>query len=239
MPVTRTQTLSQQIARRMLPGREPEKIVKPAKEADTPPLGLDKIEPGEMPKIEVILTNKGDILANIETSVNALIVSPDRRILYLESVCSSDSTAHAIMGCIVDDFGAKEWRYYPPNTTKHHAIVQPPKNGTCNDTVDRIPGFDRRVHHIAIVEKSGDLILAKDQDALWQRVRTNMSCPTLNEWRDGIMPHVISTGVLIPCEMFGIDKAYMAFVMADKASERFDAIVSKHVKQIGGIPRRK
>lgn len=208
----------------------------PKQVIDYRPLRLAEIKPGELPRIEVMVTIKNTVNV-IEALVNALIISPERKILYLESACTSDANAHALMGCIADDAGSREWRYYKPGLTTYDVINQP-SFGACNDWSRELHGFSRKLHHVAIVDKGGELILAKDNDWLWRKLRSLMSCPTLPSWGEAVMPQIMEQKLVVRCEAFGIDPQYTPYVMGENAQSKFDNIIGAHVRAIGGIPER-
>ncbi len=203
-----------------------------------PKLGLAELNPTELPHLEVVVRNtKSEIIANVGAQIVALIVSPQNRVLYLEAVSTSDAGAHALMGSVSDPRGAVEFRFYRAGETGDYLEIQTPELPRVANVRLAVPGWSRHVHHVAMLDRSGDLILAPDDETLWRKLREKMSCPTLENWGGAVMKEVHRSGMLLECEAFGVPEGLRAFVLASDAQASFDAIISGHVRSTG-IPRR-
>jgi hypothetical protein len=203
-----------------------------------PRLGLADLDTNELPHLEVVVRNaKHDIIASVGAQICALIFSPQNRVLYLEATCTSDAGAHALMGSVSDARGAVEFRFYRAGEAGDYVDIQPPESPRLANARLAVPGWSRHVHHVAMLDRSGELMLAPDDETLWRKLREKMSCPTLAAWGDALMPSIHRAGVLLECEAFGTPLGMRAFVLAAKALEAFDAIIAGHVHAIG-IPRR-
>ncbi len=208
-----------------------------AVEPEVPKLALADLDPTEIPHLEVIVRNaKHDIVANVGAQLVALIVSPQNRVLYLEAVCTSDAGAHAIMGSVSDPRGAVEFRFYRTGDSDYVEIL-PPESPRLANVRLAVTGWSRHIHHVAMLDRSGELLLAPDDESLWRKLREKMSCPTLENWGTAVMKEVHRSGMLLECEAFGTPEGLRAFVLSANAQEIFDSIISEHVGRIG-IPRR-
>ena len=203
-----------------------------------PKLGLAELNPTELPHLEVVVRNaKSEIIANVGAQIVALIVNPQNRVLYLEAVSTSDAGAHALMGSVSDPRGAVEFRFYRAGETGDYIEIQPPDSPRLANVRLAVSGWSRHVHHVAMLDRSGDLMLAPDDQTLWRKLREKMTCPTLEQWGGALMKNIHGSGMLLECESFGVPEGLRAFVLAESAQQIFDSIIAEHVR-IAGIPRR-
>ncbi len=204
-----------------------------------PKLGLAELNPTELPHLEVVVRNtKSEIIANVGAQICALIVSPENRVLYLEAVSTSDAGAHALMGSVSDPRGAVEFRFYRAGDTGDYIEIQPPESPRLANVRLAVSGWFRHVHHVAMLDRSGDLLLAPDDFTLWRKLREKMTCPTLDCWGGDLMLQIHRSGLLLECETFGVPGGMKAFVLAADAQTIFDGLIAEHVRS-KGIPRRK
>ena len=204
-------------------------------EQEVKKLGLADMDGSELPRLEVIVRNgQHEIIGHIESSLTALIVSPLNRVLYLEAVCTSDSGAHALMGAVSDPRGAVEFRFIAPGMGDHVEIL-PPEAPLMNNVRMAVTGWGRNVHHVAMLDRSGDLLLAADDESLWRKLREKMTCPTLESWGAAIMPEVHRSGMLLECEASGIPDGFRAYVLSPDAVSVFDSIICEKVRSSGGL----
>ena len=202
-----------------------------------PKLGLADLGETELPHLEVVVRNaKHDIIASVGAQIVALIVSPENRVLYLEAVSTSDAGAHALLGSVSDPRGAVEFRFSRVGDGDYIEI-QPPESPRLANVRLAVPGWSRHVHHVAMLDRSGDLLLAPDDETLWRKLREKMSCPTLETWGRVVMKEVHRSWMLLECEAFGVPKGLKAFVLTSDAQALFDAIIGGYVKSTG-IPHR-
>jgi len=206
-------------------------------EETVPKLGLADLNAAELPNLEVIVRNtKQDIVGHVAAQIVALIVSPQNRVLYLEVACTSDAGAHALMGAVSDPRGEVEFRFSRVGDGDYIEL-QPPESPRLANVRLAVPGYSRHLHHVAMLDRSGDLMLAPDDETLWRKLREKMTCPTLEEWGGKVMKQVHQSGLLLDCEVFGLPEGLRAFVLSAKAQEVFDGIVMECVRS-SGIPRR-
>jgi hypothetical protein len=199
-------------------------------------LGLAGLDAATLPCLEVVVSNtQRETIGHIEAQLTALIVSPLNRVLYMEAVCSSDSGAHALMGAVTDARGSIEFRYRQPGRADTFVEILPPDSPLVSDARLTVPGWSRQVHHVAMLDRSGDLILSQNDEALWRKLREKMTCPTLEEWGQAVMPEVCRSGLLLECEAFGVPEEFHAFVLSPEAQAAFDNIIAAHVRRIGGL----
>jgi hypothetical protein len=203
-----------------------------------PKLGLADIDSADLPHLEVIVRNaKHDIVANVGAQIVALIVNPQNRVLYLEAASTSDAGAHALMGSVNDPRGAVEFRFCRAGESGDCVEIQPPESPRLANVRLAVSGWSRHVHHVAVLDRSGELMLAPDDETLWRKLREKMSCPTLDAWGESLMKEIYGSGMLLECEAFGVPDGLRAFVLAARAQEIFDSIIAEHVHR-AGIPRR-
>lgn len=209
----------------------------PVETEPVPKLGLAEINPAELPNLEVVVRNaKHDIVANVGAQIVALIVSPQNRVLYGEFACTSDAGAHALMGSVSDPRGTVEFRFSRVGDGDY-VEIQPPESPRVANVRLGVAGYSRHLHHVAMLDRSGALMLAPDDETLWRKLREKMTCPTLAEWGGTLMKKVHKSGMLLECEAFGVPEGLRAFVLGENAQEEFDGIIAEHVGRIG-IPRR-
>ncbi len=207
------------------------------REDAVPRLGLADLAEN-LPHLEVVVRNaKHDIIANVGAQILALIVNPQNRVLYLEAVSTSDAGAHALMGSVSDPRGAVEFRFYRAGETGDYVDIQPPESPRLANVRLAVSGWSRHVHHVAMLDRSGDVLLAPDDATLWRKLREKMSCPTLQQWGSVLMKRIHASGMLLECESFGVPEGLRAFVLAANAQDIFDAIIAAHVRSIG-LPKR-
>jgi len=201
-------------------------------------LGLTDLTEAELPHLEVVVRNtKSEIIANVGAQICALIVSPQNRVLYLEAVSTSDAGAHALMGSVSEPRGVVEFRFYRAGDSGDYIEIQPPDSSRLANVRLSVSGWSRHVHHVAMLDRSGDLMLAPDDATLWRKLREKMTCPTLAEWGVALMPKIHKSEMLLECEAFGVPKEMKAFVLGPDAQTSFDEIVSEYVRSCG-IPRK-
>jgi len=195
-----------------------------------PKLGLADLDPAELPNLEVVVRNaKHEIIANVGAQLLALIVSPQNRVLYLEAVSTSDAGAHALMGSVSDPRGSVEFRFYKVGDGDY-VEIQPPESPRVANVRLAVSGWARSIHHVAMLDRSGDLMLAPDDQTLWRKLREKMTCPTLAEWGVALMKKIHASEMLLKCEAFGVPEGMKAFVLASDAQASFDEIIAEHVR---------
>lgn len=136
-------------------------------------------------------------MASVGAQLVALIMSPQNRVLYLEAVCTSDAGAHAITGSVSDPRGAVEFRFFRAGAGGDDVEILPPESPRVANVRLAVNGWSRHVHHVAMLDRSGELLLAPDDATLWRKLREKMSCPTLAEWGETVMKKVHRAGMLL------------------------------------------
>jgi hypothetical protein len=106
------------------------------------------------------------------------------------------------MGSVSDPRGSVEFRFSRVGDGDY-VEIQPPESPRLANVRLAVPGWSRQSHHVAMLDRSGDLMLAPDDATLWRKLREKMSCPTLEGWGDALIPHVHLSGLLLSCESFG------------------------------------
>jgi hypothetical protein len=129
-----------------------------------------------------------------------------------------------------------EFRFHRAGESGDYVEVTPPESPRVANVRLGVPGWSRHVNHVAMLDRSGELILAPDDSTLWRKLREKMSCPTLETWGVALMKEISQAGLLLQCEAFGVPTGLRAFVLPDNARQVFDDIVAGHVGTVG-IPR--
>lgn len=220
-------TLSERLAKRYMDAMNESVEQRNKEEKTVDPIVLDLGPDSALPTIRAIVTEEGKTVSDITITCTALIISPLNKVLYVECVTSSSSTAHAIMGGISDPRTDPIWTF----NDNERLIV--PDAAAVADTRLPVPNYNGSLHHVAILDKSGDLVLSKDQEQTWMKLRSKMTCPSLPKWGKDLMPKIIRDGILLECQHFGIPKEFTPFVLAPDASSLFDEIIGQHVRKVG------
>jgi hypothetical protein len=198
------------------------------REEEVPRLGLADLSPTNLPHLEVVVRNvKHDIIAIVGAQIVALIVNPQNRVLYLEAVSTSDAGAHALMGSVSDHRGAVEFRFHRAGENGDFIEIQPPESPRLANVRMNVAGWSRHIHHVAMLDRSGDLMLAPDDATLWRKLREKMTCPTLEQWGGALMKKIHASGMLLECESFGAPEGLRAFVLASNAQPAFDTLITE------------
>lgn len=179
-----------------------------------------------------------------EAGLVALIVDEGPRIRYAEFACSSDSQAHAFMGALADKRTDAKWKIKWDPMRKagdrpgEWISVEPPEDARLADTRIEVPHCGKRkryLHHVAIMDRSTNLVIATQGREIWDKLRIRMSCPTLDAWGRKLMPRIAKSGMLAKTKMFGLPESLHAYVLGPDAEDLFDRIVSEWVREIGGF----
>src|ERR1039457_5710287 len=126
------------------------------------------------------------------------------------------------MGSVSDPRGAVEFRFHRAGESGDYVEITPPESPRVANVRLAVPGWSRHVHHVAMLDRSGELMLEPDDETLWRKLREKMSCPTLAEWGRALMPAVHRSGMLLECEAFGVPERLRAFVLSASAQAAFD-----------------
>lgn len=191
------------------------------------------------PKLHLLVPGAERNIADLVVPMAALILGPalgdatKPTLHYFECACLSSSTAHAVAGALVEhrlqaSLSVKlvggAWQY-----------VNAPEAVRIQDTKLAVHGWDRYVHHIAVLDRSSDLLVADSDEALWRKLRTRMDLPTLEIWGTALLPQIRKSGLARPAYTYGLAEGLAAYVLAPDAPATFDGIVSAHVREHGLI----
>ncbi|MEI6234274.1 MAG: hypothetical protein WCT04_14575 [Planctomycetota bacterium] len=113
-------------------------------------------------------------------------MNPQNSVLYLEAVSTSDAGAHALMGSVCDPRGAVEFRFHLAGEAGDYVEITPPESPRVANVRLSVPGWSRHVHHVAMLDRSGVLMLAPDDETIWRQLWAKMSCPTLADLGRGV-----------------------------------------------------
>ncbi len=217
---------------------------------ERPKVETEPDAPTVLPKIRVVATGKENIQHIYEALMTAAIHC-DGKLFYFECACTSDSMAHAMMGCLVEPGVKVSWSVLWPELQKDWLAVGVPEYPVIKDAhlqvKDEFTGQAMKVRHFAAMERGQRLIIGDGGNTIWLKLRDAMSCPTLESWGDELMQviwghtqirgyardgeHVILKRALT----YGIDADLHAFVLDENANELFDSLVSAFVKARKGL----
>lgn len=204
----------------------PEEMEAEALKEDTQP------ESVELPKLHVLVSGENRILADLVCSVTAAIKALDK-LYYFEIAATSDSTAHAVAACLVDHSKDSNWEIKGDIFGPKWQSIEAPSNVAIRDTRLKMDGWGGCIHHVAVLTKSNQLIIANNEETLWRKLRARMTCPTLDGWGKDLMPRIHRSGVLIEAQCFGLIENIKAWVIAPDANELFDKIICEHIQKVG------
>jgi hypothetical protein len=191
-------------------------------------------EADALPKLHCLVANGDTIRADLVVCMPAAILAGER-LYYFEVAAMADSTAHAIAGALSESRIDATWQIRGGPFGSDWKRVELKGHFTIRDTRLEVPHFKGRLHHVAALDTSGDLLLADNEATLWAKLRTRMSCPTLDGWGVETMPRILNSGLLIPAISHGIGTDLKAYILAPDAAQLFDQIIGAHVRWIGGF----
>lgn len=129
--------------------------------------------------------------------------------------------------------------------------VEPPEDPRIADTKLAVPGASdgRGIHHVAVLDRDADLIVAERGRDIWRKVRERMTCPTLEEWGEDLLACILhgdklsklglsqaDTPIARKALTFGMDENLKAYVLDKNAQTLFDALVCWYVRnKTGGL----
>jgi hypothetical protein len=187
-----------------------------------------------MPKLHCLVSSGDTIKADLVATMPATIVAGER-LYYFEVAATADSTAHAIAGALSESRIDAQWQIRGAPFCAEWKRVEVGGHVTIRDTRLEVPNFKGRLHHVAALDTSGELILAENDQSLWAKLRSRMSCPTLDNWGAAIMPSILRSGLLMPTQSYGIGTKLKGYILAPDASETFDRIIAEHVRRMGQL----
>jgi len=199
----------------------------------------------------------GDTVHRYEAPMTAAIIEGGR-LWYMELACSSHSQAHAIMGALVEERAKAAWMVQWDDMPRDNWAdknawikVEPPEDPRIADTKLAVPGATdgRGIHHVAVLDKDADLIVAERGRDIWRKVRERMTCPTLEDWGEDLLAYILHADKLVKLGIsndgtpiarkaltFGLDENFKAYVLDKNAQALFDGLVSWYVRnKTGGL----
>ena len=188
----------------------------------------------ELPKLHCLVQRGDTIVADLVATMPAAILA-DKKLYYFEIAATSDSTAHAIAGALSENRVDAIWQIKGGPFSTEWMAVEIAGHMLIRDCRLDVPHFKGRLHHVAALDGSGELILADSDQALWRKLRARMTCPALEAWGEHIMPRIHRSGLLVPATACGMDGTLTSYILAPDAVETFDRLVSSHVRTIGGL----
>ncbi|MBI3832493.1 MAG: hypothetical protein HY291_23415 [Planctomycetes bacterium] len=193
----------------------------------------------ELPKLHLLVPGAERNIADLVVPLVALIVGPAHgegakgTLHYFEAACSSSATAHAVAGALVEHRLEVQLSVKWPGEKAEWQFVAAPEHVRIQDAKLTVAGWDRYLHHVAVLDPSGDLLVADSDGALWRKLRARMALPTLEGWGERLLPEIKKSGLLQPTRTYGLAEGLAAFVLAPDAAETFDRIVSAYVRVHG------
>jgi len=187
-----------------------------------------------LPKLHCRVQRGDTIIADLIVTMPAAILA-DNKLFYFEIAATSDSTAHAIAGALSENRIDADWQLKGGPFSTDWKAIDVPAHMQIRDCRLEVPHFRGRLHHVAALDGSGELILADTDQTLWRKLRQRMTCPTLDKWCEALMPRIHRSGMLIPATTYGMDESLTAYVLAPDAAEAFDHIIGDYVRHICGF----
>lgn len=193
-----------------------------------------------------VLDGHGRTKAELRINLTACVLAQGK-VWYAESVCTSSATAQAIMGGLADPSVEPIWRLrWNPHTYDAKPAnawekpdgwlrVECPIRPRIVDHRMAIDGWHGNLHHFAFCDRDPKLLFAKDDEALWLKLRETLSCPARKAWGKALMPACIEAQVIEPAAQYGLAENTRVYVVAKDAEPKFDALVGAHVRRIGGL----
>jgi hypothetical protein len=197
-----------------------------------PKMGLTESLLDKLPWLQIQTKSRknGAPMSNVQARLLSLVISPDEhQILYLECLATSSSIAHAIMAAAVETSTSQQWAFCP--TQREGYTIYPGSDMRIMDLRIALRGHSG-LHHFALMSQETFLI-ASDQNQLWSKLRKLMGCPTLDSWKDALMPKVMASGCLLVCEKFGLPQGMDVYILDIDAEATFDRLCSEHVRERG------
>jgi hypothetical protein len=187
-------------------------------------------------------TDDGAAIGNVEATVTALVLLPEnqenvcsymrsRQIAYIEGICQSAITMHAVLASISDDRITTKWAL-------DGASAIPPNNPHKANVKVLVRGMQHPAHHFAILSQDAKLVMdTGDPSALWRALRARVSAPAAQEWGEHLLPRALDAGVLQRCTVVGLPDDWNVYILSMESESQFDALVSQHVRR-HGFPKR-
>lgn len=191
---------------------------------------IDAVTKESLPKLSVVVKDKANLVAQMPAAIFA-----NETLYYFELACTSSATAHAFAGAIAEHAVDAHWKMFWPELAPGWIDVEVSKNSQIQDCRLAVPGYSKNLHHVAVMDRSGELFVADNDDIIWQKLRARMTCPTLEAWGAGVMPRIKRSGILIETKSIGIQQNLNAYILAPDAVELFDQIIGEYVRSIGGF----
>jgi len=192
---------------------------------------LMEMDPEALPELVFHVKRRGEQRTNARIPLVACAVGAGK-IWYMEGAATSNSVAHALMAALTDAIEADYQLIWKP--AFNYKPLKPPDNPRVYDCRVKILDWPRTVHHVAAMDRSGELIVADRRLTLWRKIREKMSTPTLYEWGMDLIPKILHSGMITEATTFGMHGMFSYVLMPD-AQEIFDELVGKYVRENGGI----
>lgn len=188
-----------------------------------------------LPRLGMTVISKGSVKADLAADMSAGVLA-EGKLYYFEIICTANSTAHAIAAAITDDKIDADFRIKGQPFTKEWEDIELPENMNIRDSRLMVEGWQGRfLHHVAAYDRTGEILIVDSDETLWRKIRQKMSCPTLDHWKDDLIPRIRTSGMLIPATTFGVAENLSAFILEKEASKKFDNLISDFVRESGGI----
>lgn len=195
---------------------------------------IDVNDSATLPRLHCLVQRGDTIIADLIATMPAAILANDR-LFYFEVAATSDSTAHAIAGALSENRVDAQWQIKGGPFSTDWKAVDVASHMLIRDCRLEVPNYRGRLHHVAALDTSGELILADTDQTLWRKLRQRMTCPTLAQWGGALMPRIHRSGMLVRATCYGMDDSLTAYILAADAGAAFDRLISGHVRQIGGL----
>ena len=165
------------------------------------------------------------------------VTTTSYHLAYVEAISTNATLLNAIAAAVSEGGERGKWTVRgsldgDDASWKSREVLMPSEAALRTGRV-KLDEHTQPIFHLALLSKEGKLLLARNDQDLWEKLRRMMTCPTLPEWRDALVPQIEAAGILKPLLSFGWPQDVKAFCLSDDAEEKFDSLVSEQVRRNG------
>jgi hypothetical protein len=186
------------------------------------------------PQLHCLVRRRDKVIADLVVAMPAAIIT-NGALRYFEVVATSDSVAHAIAGALSEHRIDAQWQAKGGPFGNVWAAIAIGTPVSIRDCRIAVPHWSGRLHHVAVLDTSGEMILSDNDAVVWRKLRERMSCPSLETWGSALLPDIHRSGMLIQASMFGMGDSLHAHILSPDAPVIFERLVGDYVRQAGAL----